>query len=104
MKYILRYISKNIKENFEIKNIENIKQEIIKKRDNVQNIANELNKLKEEQQKKQKSNPRELQVYQQQLDKIDLETMIGFVIINFPNTYEQSKINGRKNDKFCPTH
>ena len=55
-----------------------------------------MNKIKEEQQKKQKSNPRELQVYQQQLDKIDLETMIGFVIINFPNTYEQSKLMEEK--------
>ena len=88
----IKILQKKIKEDFEKKDMEIIKQEIIKKRENVNNINNELNKVREEQQKKQKTNLRELQVYQQQLDKIDLETMIGFVIINFPNTYEQSKL------------
>ena len=92
----IKILQKKIKEDFEIKNKENIKNEIIKKRENVQNITNELNKVKEEQQKKQKINQRELQVYQQQLDKIDSETLIGFVIINFPNTFEQSKLMEEK--------
>ena len=88
----IKILQKKIKEDFEIKNIENIKQEIINKRETVNNLNNELNKVREEQQKKQRTNLRELQVFQQQLDKIDLDTMIGFVIINFPNTLEQSKL------------
>ena len=96
----IKILQKKIKEDFEKKNIENIKQEIINKRETVNNINNELNKLREEQQKKQKTNLRELQVYQQQLDKIDLDTLIGFVIINFPNTYEQSKLIEKKMTNF----
>ena len=88
----IKLLQKKIREDFEIKKMENIKQEIISKRENITNINNELNKIKEEQQKKQKVNLRELQVYQQQLDKIEQESMIGFVIINFPNNYEQSKL------------
>ena len=92
----IKILQKKIKEDFEKKNIEIIKQEITNKRETVNNINNELNKVREEQQKKQKTNLRELQVYQQQLDKIDLDTMIGFVIINFPNTFEQSKLIEKK--------
>ena len=92
----IKILQKKIKEDFERKNIETIKQEIENRRNNVNNINTELNKVKEEQNKKQKPNLRELQVYQQQLDKIDLEAMAGFVIINFPNNFEQSKLMEEK--------
>ena len=88
----VKILQKKIKEDFETKNIENIRQEITKKRENLQNINNEINRIKEEQIKKQKSNLREMQINQQQLDKIDLDSMAGFIIINFPNNYEQSKL------------
>ena len=88
----IKILQKKIKEDFQVKNIEDIKKEITNKRETVTNLNNELNRIKEEQQKKQKTNLRELQVYQQQLDKIDFDTMIGFIIINFPNTIEQSKL------------
>ena len=92
----IKLLQKKIREDFQIKDIENLKQEIISRRENITNINNELNKIKEEQQKKQRVNLRELQVYQQQLDKIDQDSMIGFVIINFPNNFEQSKLMEEK--------
>ena len=88
----IKILQKKIKEDFEMKNTENIKQEITNRREQIKNLTIELNKVREEQQKKQKTNLRELQVYQQQLDKIEIDSMVGFIIINFPNTIEQSKL------------
>ena len=85
-------LQKKIREDFEMKNLDNIKQEILSRREQISKITTELNRVREEQQRKQKTNLRELQVYQQQLDKIDFESLVGFIIINFPNNIEQSKL------------
>ena len=98
----IKILQKKIMEDFEMKNIENIKQEIANRREQIKNLTSELNRVKEEQQKKHKTNLRELQVYQQQLDKIEIESMIGFIIINFPNNLEQSKLIEEKMFGFIP--
>ena len=93
----IKILQKKIREDFGVKNIEDIKQEIIKKREEVNKINSELNKEKEEHEKKQgNTNIKGLQVLQQQLDKIDIDSMNGFIIINFPNNFEQSKLMEEK--------
>ena len=81
-----------IRKDFEKKNLENIKQEITTKRENINNLNDKINALKEEQNKGKKVNPRDIDNLQQQIDKIYFDSMIGFIIINFPNNPEQSKL------------
>ena len=94
-------LQKKIREDFEMKNLDNIKQEIISRREQISKITAELNRVREEQQRKQKTNLRELQVYQQQLDKIDFESLAGFIIINFPNNIDQCKLIEEKMSGFA---
>ena len=72
--------------------MENIKQEITTKRENISNLNEKINALKEEQNQGKKVNPRDIDNLQQQIDKIYFDSMIGFIIINFPNNPEQSKL------------
>ena len=81
-----------IKKDFEKKNLENIKQEINNKRENINALNDKINTLKEEQNQGKKINPRDIDNLQQQIDKIYYESFTGFVIINFPNTINQSKL------------
>ena len=48
----IKILQKKIMEDFEMKNIENIKQEIANRREQIKNLTSELNRVKEEQQKK----------------------------------------------------
>ena len=86
----IKILQNFIKKDFEKKNLENIKQEIITKRENINTLNEKINTLKEEQNQGKKINQRELDNLQMQIDKIYLESIIGFVLINFPNNIQQS--------------
>ena len=81
-----------IRKDFEKKNLENIKQEIMDKRENIKNLNEKINALKEDQNQGKKINPRDIDNFQQQIIKIYLDSMIGFILVNFPNNSEQSKL------------
>ena len=55
---IIELIINKIREDFSFKNPEDIKKEIIKKREDISNLKNEIEKLKDEQDKKVKNNDR----------------------------------------------
>ena len=81
-----------IRKDFEKKNLENIKQEITDKRESIKNINEKINSLKEEQSQGKRINPRDIDNLQQQINKIYSDSMIGFILINFPNNSVQSKL------------
>ena len=81
-----------IRNDFEKKNLENIKQEITDRRESIKNINEKINSLKEEQNQGKKVNPRDIDNLQQQINKIYSDSMIGFILINFPNNSVQSKL------------
>ena len=74
-----------IRKDFEKKNLENIKQEITDKRESIKNLNEKINSLKEEQSQGKRINPRDIDNLQQQINKIYSDSMIGFILINFPN-------------------
>ena len=79
-----------IKKDFEQKNLENLKQEIITKRENINTMNEKINAIKEEQNQGKKINQRDIDNLQQQIDKIYFDSIMGFVLINFPNNINQS--------------
>ena len=81
----IKILQSFIKKDFEKKNVEDIRKEITVKRENIKAINDKMNIIIEEQNQGKKPNPRELQNLQQQLDKIYFDSIIGFVLINFPN-------------------
>ena len=86
-----------IRQDFHFKNKDDIKKEIIKKRETIMNLNNEIEKLKEEQEKKTKFNvAKDVQNIQQQIDKINNEGIIGFILIGIPNNISQVKIMEKK--------
>ena len=90
---IIELLIKKIREDFQYKNFEDIKKDIIKKRDELKNLNNELEKSKEEQEKKGKFNiTKEIQAIQQQIDKINNDSMIGFILIGIPENITQLKL------------
>ena len=86
----IKILQSFIKKDFEKKNVEDIRKEITVKRENIKAINDKMNIIIEEQNQGKKPNPRELQNLQQQLDKIYFDSIIGFVLINFPNNVNQS--------------
>ena len=61
------------------------------------NLNNEIEKLKEEQEKKIKFNvAKDVQNLQQQIDKMNNEGIIGFILIGIPNNISQLKIMEKK--------
>ena len=86
----INILQNKIKKDFEKKNLENIKQEINTKRENINAINEKINAIKEEQNQGKKINQRDLDNLQQQIDKIIFESIVGFVILNFPNDSKQS--------------
>ena len=94
---IIDLLINKIREDFSYKNKEDIKKEIIKKREDIKNLNNEIEKLKEEQEKKIKINiTKDLQNIQQQIDKINNEAIIGFILIGIPENISQLKIMEKK--------
>ena len=82
-----------IREDFQYKNLEDIKQEINKKREEIKNLNNELEKFKEEQEKKGKFNvTKDMQNIQQQIDKINNDSIKGFILIGIPENISQLKL------------
>jgi hypothetical protein len=101
---IIDLLIKKIREDFQYKNLDDIKNDIIKKREEIKNINNEIEKIKEEQEKKGKFNiTKEIQNYQQQIEKINNESMIGFILIGIPENISQLKLIEKKNNEFYPT-
>ena len=86
----IKILQNFIKKDFEKKNLENMKQEIITKRENINALNEKINTIKEEQNQGKKINQRELDNLQQQIEKIYFESIIGFVLVNFPNNLQQS--------------
>ena len=95
---IIDLLINKIKEDFNIKkNKDEIKKEIIKKREYFMNLNNEMEKLREEQEKKIKFNiAKDIQNIQQQIDKINIESIIGFILIGIPENIVQLKIMEKK--------
>ena len=94
---IIDLLIKKIREDFQYKNLDDIKNDIIKKREEIKNINNEIEKIKEEQEKKGKFNiTKEIQNYQQQIEKINNESMIGFILIGIPENISQLKLIEKK--------
>ena len=98
---IIELLISKIREDFSFRNIEDIKKEIIKKREDIQNYNNEIEKLKEEQEKKIKFNvAKDIQNIQQQIDKINNEAIIGFILIGIPDNISQLKLMEKKMMEF----
>ena len=98
---IIELLISRIREDFNFKNIEDIKKEILKKRENLQILNNEMEKLKEDQEKKVKSNiAKEIINIQQQIDKINNEAIIGFILIGIPENIHQLKLMEKKMMEF----
>ena len=94
---IIDLFMKKIREDFPFKNIEDIKKEINKKREDIKNMNNEIEKLKEEQEKKGKFNiTKDIQNLQQQIDKINNESIKGFILIGIPENISQLKLIEKK--------
>ena len=98
---IIDLLINKIKEDFSFRNKEDIKKEIIKKREDINNLNNELEKLKEEQEKKPKFNiVKEMQNIQMQIDKINNDSIVGFILIGIPENIHQLKIMEKKMMEF----
>ena len=94
---IIDLLIQKLKEDFHHKNIEDIKKDIIKKREDLKNLNNEIEKLKEDQEKKVKSNiAKEIQNLQQQIDNIIIESIKGFILIGIPENLFQLKLLEKK--------
>ena len=94
---IIELLIDRIREDFSFRNIEDIKKDILKKRENLLNLNNSIEKLKEEQEKKPKPNiAKEIQNIQQQIDKINNESIIGFILISIPENIHQLKLMEKK--------
>ena len=94
---IIELLIKKIREDFQYKNFEDIKKDIIKKREELKNLNNELEKLREDQEKKGKLNvTKEMQTIQQQIEKINTDMIIGFILIGMPENISQSKLMDKK--------
>ena len=94
---IIELLMEKIREDFPYKNIENVKKDIIKKREDIKNLNNEIEKLKEEQEKKGKFNiAKDVQNIQQQIDKIIIDSLIGFILIGIPENISQLKLIEKK--------
>ena len=90
---IIDLLINKIREDFHYKEKEDIRKEIIKRRENIMNLNNEIEKLKEDQEKKIKTNvAKDIQNIQQQIDKIINESIIGFILIGIPENISQLKI------------
>ena len=95
---IIELLIKKIKEDFPYKNLEEVKDDIIKKREDIKNLNNEIDKLKEEQEKKGgKFNiTKDVQNFQQQIDKINNDSIKGFILIGIPESISQLKLLEKK--------
>ena len=94
---IIELLTGKIREDFQYKSLENVKKDIIKKREDIKNLNNEIDKLKEEQEKKAKFNiAKDVQNIQQQIDKIINDSLIGFILIGIPENITQLKLLEKK--------
>ena len=94
---IIELLMGKIKEDFQNQTLENVKRDIIKKREDIKNLNNEIDKLKEDQEKKGKFNvAKDVQNIQQQIDKIISDSLIGFILIGIPENITQLKLIEKK--------
>ena len=94
---IIELLMAKIREDFPFKNLEDIRNEINKKREDLKNLNNEIEKIKEEQEKKGKFNvTKEIQNFQNQIDKINNESIKGFILIGIPENISQLKLIEKK--------
>lgn len=98
---IIDLLINKIREDFSFRSKEDVKNEIIKKRENIMNLNNEIQKLKEEQETKKKFNiAKDLQNLQLQIDKINSDSLVGFILIGIPANISQLKIMEKKMMQF----
>ena len=102
-------IVENIKLDFPYKTDAQIYEEIMCKHKRRKEIQYELDKIKSELEsneistnKKLKTKQNEEQILNQELMKINLDSLVGFVIVDFPNTYNQAKILERVLTGYIP--
>jgi hypothetical protein len=81
-----------IKIDFPERKQEMIVEEILNKHKRKKEINEELVKIKEEQAKKPKAKVKEEQQLTAELNKLNLVTNLGFVVLDFPRNAEQSRI------------
>ena len=99
----------NIKIDFPHKSDAQIYEEIMNKHKRRKEIQYELDKIKSELESneistnnKHKIKQNEEQILNQELMKINLDSLVGFVIVDFPNNYNQAKILERVLTGFIP--
>ena len=98
---IIDLLINKIREDFSFRSKDDVKNEIIKKREDIMNLNNEIQKLKEEQETKKKFNiAKDLQNLQLQIDKINNESFVGFILIGIPENISQLKIMEKKMMQF----
>jgi adenylate kinase family enzyme len=92
-------IVENIRLDFPFKSDTQIYEEIMNKHKRLKEIQYELDKIKFELEsneisinKKVKIKQNEEQILNQELMKISLDSLVGFVIVDFPNSYNQAKL------------
>ena len=98
---IIDLLISKIREDFHFRDKEEIKKDIIKKRENINSLNSEIEKLKDEQEKKIKINiAKDVQNLQQQIDKKVNDAIIGFILIGIPENISQLKIMEKKMTDF----
>lgn len=91
-----------IKIDFPEKSEDDLLDEIFKRVKEKEEILEELERNKEEKLKRPKAYSKLEQELTQKLMRISLEASKGFVIVNFPNTYNQAKLLEKKISSYVP--
>ena len=90
---IIELLMNKLRADFQYRSMEDVKNDIVKKRENIKKLNNEMEKIKEEQEKKGKFNiNKEFQNMQQEIDKINQDSVKGFVLIGIPENISQLKL------------
>ena len=85
IKILISYIQKD----FPFKSKEEIKSNIQKKNEKLLFYNTEIEKIHEEQQKKPNAKMKDLQNYLKEIEKIQNEQIEGFILVDFPETFDQ---------------
>ena len=86
----LKFLLREIVKDFPYKNDKEIDEEIHKRNDRKKEIEKELKSMKDEPEKKNKSKGNTaMEKLQTEYDKLNKDSFTGFIIVDYPNNYEQ---------------
>lgn len=86
---MIKILMYNIQNDFPFKDEKTLTEEINTRNQRKSEIEQELEKIHEEQAKKPKAKVKEEQTLKNELEKINTESYSGFIIVDFPRTYNQ---------------